>query len=118
MTVLRHALRFEGFTVLSGQQEAKTAAIVLGGAAVVRFLIICVLFAQSTKKKDGTVACLESGRFIPEDNYKITQNVCGCFDGPKNGRFQPTQRVFCTDLTPNLSCFYYTPEAYIYSYWP
>lgn len=38
----------------SGQQTAKTVAIVLGGAVGVGFLVICLLFAKSlAKKKDG-----------------------------------------------------------------
>ena len=38
----------------SGQQTAKTVAIVLGGAVGVGFLVICLLFARSlVKKKDG-----------------------------------------------------------------
>jgi hypothetical protein len=38
----------------SGQQTAKTVAIVLGGAVGVGFLVICLLFARSlVKKKEG-----------------------------------------------------------------
>ncbi|PKA52113.1 Protein breast cancer susceptibility 1-like [Apostasia shenzhenica] len=39
------------------------------------------------------IACLESGHPVPENNYEITHDVHGCFDGPKNGRIQATQRV-------------------------
>ena len=40
--------------LLSGQQTAKTVAIVLGGALALGFLVICLLFARSlVKKRDG-----------------------------------------------------------------
>jgi hypothetical protein len=43
---------------ISGQQTAKTVAIVLGGALALGFLVICLLFARSlVKKKDGESYC-------------------------------------------------------------
>jgi len=39
---------------MTGQNPGKTAAIILGGAAAVAFLVILLLFARSLKKKhDG-----------------------------------------------------------------
>jgi len=35
----------------AGQNPGKTAAIILGGVAGVTFLVICLLFARSLKKK-------------------------------------------------------------------
>lgn len=38
----------------TGQNTGKTVAIILGGAAGVGFLVICLLFARNlTKKHDG-----------------------------------------------------------------
>jgi len=39
---------------MTGQNPGKTAAIILGGAVAVAFLVILLLFARSLKKKhDG-----------------------------------------------------------------
>lgn len=39
---------------MAGQNTGKTVAIILGGAAGVAFLVICLMFARSLKKKrDG-----------------------------------------------------------------
>ncbi|KAF7051085.1 hypothetical protein CFC21_059363 [Triticum aestivum] len=49
-----HGVPHGGGGGLGGQQTAKTVAIVLGGALVLGFLVICLLFARSlVKKKDG-----------------------------------------------------------------
>lgn len=38
----------------AGQNPGKTAAIIVGGVATVAFVVICLLFARSLKKKhDG-----------------------------------------------------------------
>ena len=53
---------------MTGQNPGKTAAIILGGAAGVAFLVILLLFARSLKKKhDGMslyVAIRNDGSFI------------------------------------------------------
>lgn len=42
------------FAIGSGQQTVKTAAIVVGGAFALFFVVICLLFIRSIfKKKDG-----------------------------------------------------------------
>ncbi|KAJ1377942.1 Gnk2-homologous domain [Sesbania bispinosa] len=47
---------------ISGQNPGKTVAIILGGAAGVAFLIICLLFARSLMKKhDGRLLTVEEG---------------------------------------------------------
>jgi len=43
--------------VMAGQNAGKTVAIILGGAAGVAFLVICLLFARSLKKKHDGMCC-------------------------------------------------------------
>ncbi|KAL5139198.1 Cysteine-rich repeat secretory protein 3 [Glycine soja] len=52
----------------SGQNTGKTVAIILGGAAGVAFLVICLMFARSLKKKrDGRLMVIDSGRWLIEE---------------------------------------------------
>lgn len=54
LDVVSSLVWFWSVLCISGQQTAKTVAIVLGGALALGFLVICLLFARSlVKKKDG-----------------------------------------------------------------
>lgn len=54
--------------------------------------LMAILNGRWVLNVDWIKACLEAEHLVPEENYEITHDIHGCYDGPKSGRIRVMQK--------------------------
>ncbi|XP_020584909.1 BRCA1-associated RING domain protein 1 isoform X2 [Phalaenopsis equestris] len=92
----------EEFTKLSGvpvtyqwkQNVTHVVAATKDDGACIRTMkfLMAILNGMWVLNVGWIKACLEAERLVPEENYEITHDIHGCYDGPKSGRIRAMQQ--------------------------
>lgn len=63
-----------------------------GGYKRTSKVLMSILTGKWILTMEWVKACLEAGKPVPEEQYEVTHDVHGCFDGPKTGRLRALQK--------------------------